>query len=506
MGYIDNKKLNYLLASIVLSSSLLASCQSRKPEEVLSCDLPSLQNTTITNNNNSNLDVSINVDGSDSMLGYVTVPNNNYMRTLELIANGFIKTNQVNVTYQRIGDEQPLTRNQFRRDATSRAFYDSNDDSYKSVSSPIQSAITPPSNGKNKITVIVTDLEGDDGGKVSEVLAQHYLNKRPENNDYTVGIWAVKSEFQGNIYNPNTGKVKFTYNTDGKQVDSYRPFYVLFIGKYQDIANYFDEFKKLDNQIQGNDKMFILPTRNSLINPITLGTLTERKNNATLPENNQLQRFSALEDNQVVVTRVNDKSEPYELLEIVDENEPQPQIDYSVSFLPKKDLEEYSLLINDGNLTTQKKLFTFQENNQTPQQSQSQSEAENNQTMPKIPQEKTYFQVNSSNSLQRGLVIEDLQINNQAQTLDFTTTIDLNSLSNSQIYLFEIDLLLNDITSLDWWSDWSFDNRSGSLDGAKTQNLSLFMNKLKSLKLQTLQNDNQETVIGRLCFGLQTSE
>lgn len=499
MDYIHNNTYKSLI-SIALSLSLLTSCQ-RIPEEKLSCDLPSWQ--TVSNNENisSTLDVSLNVDGSDSMLGYVTIPNNNYMKTLNLLANTIIGTDTVNVEYKRIGDSQPLTRNQFLRDAVTTAFYDSNGSTYQPVSSPIQSAITPPVGGKNKMTIIVTDLEGDDGGKVSEVLAKYYLNKKPENQDYTVGIWGVKSQFQGTIYNPNTGKAKFSYDTEGKKIEEYRPFYVLFIGKREDIVNYFNELKKLDPQIEVQDKMFILPTAKSLIEPLSLGAIAERKINSELPATNQLQRVFALEDNRVAVSLQNSNSEPYELLEIVDNSEPQPTIYYRISF-PEQNQDGYSLSIDARHLKTQTKVFTFNKESSNTESSQSQSEAEKSSEATKLPQEKTLFELNPNSTLQQSLTIDNLAIDDRRKSLDFTTTIDLNSLPNPQIYLFEVDLLLNDMTSLDWWNDWSFDNRSSNLDGSKTQNLAIFINKLKSLKLQTLQNEEQKIVIGRLCLGI----
>ncbi len=367
------------------------------------------------------------------------------------------------------------------------------------LAKPEQFDILPASETREDVNV--TDLEGDDGGKISEALAKDYLNKKAENQDYTVGIWAVKSQFQGNIYNPKTGKVKFNYNTEDKKDEDYRPFYVLFIGKYQDIANYFDKLKQLDSQIENNDKMFILPTPNNLINPLSLGTFSERKNNSALPENNQLQRVYALVDNQTAVNLKNNNTEPYELLEIVDQSEPQPTISYRISF-PKKNQDNYSLSINENNLKAQTKVFTFIKNTSTPNSSQSQSEAENEQVLSKQPQEKTNFQLNSNNLLQQALIIDDFIIDSDKKILDLTTTIDLNSLPNPNIYLFEVDILLDNMASLDWWNDWSFNNRSSNLDGSKTQNLSIFMNKLKSLKLETLQNENQRIVIGRLCFGL----
>jgi hypothetical protein len=517
MGNVGKNAFKSLLF-IILSISLLSSCQ-KTPEEELACNTDSRPAKVNIENTDSKLDISVNVDGSDSMVGYVTIPNNNYSKVLELIANAVISTNTVNVEYKRIGDDKTLTRNDFRKDATSKVFYGGNDSIYKPVSSPIHSAITPPVAGKYKLTIIVTDLEGDDGGKIAEILAQNYLNNDEKNRDYTVGIWGVKSQFNGTIYDPNTGRAKFNYSTQGKKADGFRPFYVLFVGKYDHIAKYFDEFKKLDTQIQNDSHMFIFPTQKMVENPINLGTLDERKNNSKLPQNQQLERVFALQDNHVIVDVKNPHNQPYELLSIVNDSDPKPTIHYQVSFPQINNIKEdsYSLYIDENNLKTKTKVFTFNSNNQvnkvtesTPEESESDTEEKNTKKkdQPKKVDnelnnayEKKFFKLNSSNSLQQGLVVKDLKLDKEKETLQFITDINLNSLPNSEIYLFEVDLILTDLTGLDWWNSWSTNSQSN--DGSKTQNLSIFMNKLKSLTLQNFSNQDGDPVIGTFCFALQ---
>ncbi|WP_017296359.1 hypothetical protein [Geminocystis herdmanii] len=515
MGKIHQNSFKSLL-SLILTLSLLTSCQ-KTPQEELSCDIDSIQALVSGENTVNKLDVSLNIDGSDSMLGYVTIPNNNYAKALELLANAVINTNNVNVAYKRIGDDKTITRDNLRRDATSRTFYDGNDSTYEAVSSPIQTAITPPVEGKDKLTIIVTDLEGDDGGKIAEVLAQNYLNKDEKNQDYTVGIWAVKSQFNGIIYDPNTGKAKFSYTTEGKSSEGFRPFYVLFIGKYDQIATYFDELKKLDTEIHKDSKMLIFPTKKILLqNPISLGNLEGRKSNSKLPENNQLQRIFALDDGNVIVSTQDANNEPYELFDIVDNTESKLAINYQVPFpdITKIKGGNYALSIEDTNLITNTKVYTFNPNYQDNQVLE--STAEESETKPEENEEekpetienqqvnqaqKEFFSLNSSGSLKQALTVKDLKLDQENQTLAFLTDININNLPNPEIYLFEVDLILDDFSGQDWWTEWSSIGQNN--DGSKTQNLSIFMNKLKSLNLKTLSNDENDPVIGRFCFGLQ---
>jgi len=80
MGNIGKNTFKSLLF-LIFSLSFLTSCQ-KTPVETLSCMTDLIQTSTQTDNNRSNLDISVNVDGSSSMVGYVTIPNNNYIKAL----------------------------------------------------------------------------------------------------------------------------------------------------------------------------------------------------------------------------------------------------------------------------------------------------------------------------------------------------------------------------------------------------------------------------------------
>ena len=493
---------------------LLTACP-RKPIEEVRCDLPSVG--YVSANQLDKLDISINIDGSGSMIGYVSVNNNNYTEALDAIENVVDQNQTTTVEYKRIGDDKLISRNDFRRDAKSMFFYDgSNPQQYKKVSSPIQEAIKPPSQGKDKLTIIVTDLEGDDGDLISERLKQYYFNPQIKEQGYTVGVWAIKTQFQGNVYDPNTGKTKFYYSTEGKTQEDYRPFYVLFIGKYNHIANYFDQIKNLHSQLVSDSEMFIFPASNIVKEAISLGALKTRENKVELPDNNQLERVYSLEDENVIVVTENDDI-PYELFQVIHEEEKIISLDYQVAFPLLTDKDKggsYSLAVDENNLRLKTRVFTFgkataDSNNIQPAQTQpnnAEGQDNNEESIIKQPkkesQAKQFFQQNSNLSLQNGLTIEDLTLAKDNQTLDFVTKINLDNLSNSQIYLFEVDLILDNMQDLDWWENWDSKN-ANSKDGSKTENISLFMNKLEKLSLDSIRDQDNNAVIGRLCFAIQ---
>lgn len=520
MGNIRVKTIKFLIP-LTLSLSFLMGCQ-KKPVEEVTCAMPEWANSQKNYVSNQSLKISINIDGSDSMLGYVTIPNSNYARTIEVLASTMLESNNISVEYKRIGDDRIITRTNFRQDVKSPVFYNSPDPTYDPVNSPIQSAIIAPPEGKEKLTVIITDLEADDAGKVAEALSKNYLHQGRIN--YTVGIWAVKSQFNGTVFNPNTGRAKYVYNTEGKSSQAYRPFYVLFIGEYDKIKQYFNEIQRIDPQLQEYSEMFIFPTHNILKEPINLGNFARIEQNSILPSTGDLQRIFSLSDRNVVVTPKDQNKESYDLLEVIAPTEMQPKITYSVAFpqLATNDNNNYSLLINEDNLNTRTRVFTYGRNQQNiePQienqaeetNTESPENQENNQesntdnqgnnTSLQNSQGKQNFVENSTNILRQALIIDNLQLDEEKQNLDFIANLNLNNLSTPQIYLFEVDLILNDITGLDWWNDWSVNIGEGE-NGAKTQGLSIFMNRLKSLSLDTLKNNENQAVIGRFCIGVQ---
>lgn len=503
-------KLTKGLLSILFLMIVSTACNNNKRHsEIVSCDLPELGN--IDNSQSQFPQISINVDGSGSMIGYVEVPNSNYIQTIQAIAN--VVFTEGSTKYQRIGDSQTLTRDNFRQDAISVGFYDGSDPDYSRVSSPIQEAIQPPAETEPQLTVIITDLEGDDGALISERLRQYYFTPENRNQGYTVGVWAVKSQFDGNVYDPNTGQSKFYYNTKDKSSQEYRPFYVLFIGKYDHIQQAFDDLRDNNPNLENNSEMVIFPTNNILRTAVHLGTLKERESSTKLPDNNQIERFYVLDDDDVIVER-KDNEYPYEFLGILHQEDNPIKISYKLPFplsVREESTENYSLIQNnqDLQLITKTKVFTFGEKTVTstsptsPAQAETEtSTEEENNIEPAI---ETVFVESSNLNLQNGLTVDKNSLNitgDKNRDLQFDTVIDLNNLSNPQVYLFEVDLIVDDIKSPDWWQDWDSQNAVDTEDGSKTQNILSFMNKLKKLSLDSLGEANNPGVIGRLCFGV----
>ena len=96
---------------------------------------------------------------------------------------------------------------------------------------------TEESKRANRLVIIVTDLfqdKGDINSLVAE-LKEKYIEKGIE-----VGLLGFRSQFNGEIYDIGFGEGKIDYDSEQGDPETYRPFYLLVLGKYADIANYFD--------------------------------------------------------------------------------------------------------------------------------------------------------------------------------------------------------------------------------------------------------------------------
>ena len=88
---------------------------------------------------------------------------------------------------------------------------------------------------KSPLVVIVTDLFQDnrDLTVLIRQLKEQYIQK-----GYEVGLLGLRSEFDGTVY--DLGEAPLPYRSTPGNPESFRPFYLLVLGKYSDISHYFD--------------------------------------------------------------------------------------------------------------------------------------------------------------------------------------------------------------------------------------------------------------------------
>ncbi len=463
MSKISLKKFTLAIAT----SLFLVSCSSPLTQTPL-CEL---QEVTSTSKQSQKLNISVHVDGSGSMLGYVKPSNTAYIQALNLLGDtlelseGLHKENILN--YYRNGEKDPLiTRSEYRK-AQLPLFYDGTDQTFPAVSSPIHEAVKEPSEDDDLI-VIVTDLEQDQGDvtKLTKNL-QQYLNKDKQ---YSVGIWAVKSEFEGKVYLENAqSNLGFKeYNTNNQSVNEYRPFYILFVGRSEDIEYYFDKISSSNPQLSNSDQGHLI-----IFNPHHLvSQLTSIKNLPELPAG--LDSPASLIDKTIQVYQ--DTNNPYQLLSILPENNDSKKLNLSLALSPLK----YSLPldINSLEVTNTVKIFdAFQE------------------------ADDKFVEENQTPSLKEALEISNWNLNPSDNKLTFTTTIKPDKIESNLIYLYDLNIKASNVQIPPWWSEWSWQSL-GEQNGSKTQNLERFLTQLKNSSLESMTETDKNVTIGKLCFAI----
>ena len=92
---------------------------------------------------------------------------------------------------------------------------------------------------ENHLVVIVTDLFQDDGD-INRLLPE--LKKKYIKKGYEVGLFGLRSQFDGTVYDIGIGEgSSMRYRSNPGNPETFRPFYLLVLGKHADIAHYFDK-------------------------------------------------------------------------------------------------------------------------------------------------------------------------------------------------------------------------------------------------------------------------
>ncbi|MDJ0901001.1 MAG: hypothetical protein QNJ55_19535 [Xenococcus sp. MO_188.B8] len=427
----------------------------------LPCKPPPLKEIA---NRSTPLKISINVDGSGSMYGYIKNDSNSrYAQTITLLDSvvslgKHSRSAKPSIEHYRIGERttQEITANQYQK-AKLPEFYTGTSSEFPKVTSHLDVAIENPED-EEQLLILITDLDqqGTDRNKLNKKIEDTYFNKQLPNN--AVGILGIKSEYNHTVYSVDKNIYKdFDYTTQGKELELYRPFYVIFLGHYKDIIHYLEKMKQKDPE-------FFDTSEFSLFYPDRVATkIATLHNLPSLPQD--IIRPSSLQSGKVAVEV---KSPPYEILEIpkrIDNDN--FDINYSLSFTPLK----YSLPINYNSIITETEILTYDLQSFTPN--------------------------NSIISLKKAINLNSWEITNN--NLKFTNTIDINSIPDPGIYIFNINAMAESFLDEDWWHQWDFSSKTSDQDGSKTYNLLNFMKNLK----QTTVDLMEQPSIGYFCYAIQ---
>jgi hypothetical protein len=221
--------------------------------------------------------ISLVIDGSMSMLGYVTTPNSRYIQTLNLLDSIIGKkegTEFFRVEAERKQIERPGVK------AQQAGFY-------TGTSSLIAKAFEQNSKVKggkedpNQLIAVVTDLQPDSGDV--NLIGQH-IDRYLKKDGYAVAIWGIKSEFEGKVYPPNNAPA-FNYSTKGKGIDKGRPFYILIAGPEAAINNLVTQVKNNGGSLfDKNSELTVFSPSHSIDKIAYAKKLKEAPTGFTTPE------------------------------------------------------------------------------------------------------------------------------------------------------------------------------------------------------------------------------
>ena len=203
-------------------------------------------------------------DASLSMQGFVASRPTRYMRICPYLESVIVSgwTNG-DVHFFQFGEKvEPIDRDDYLR-VISKGFYEDKninretfiqkiiDEEDQFVSDRLEVSNTPEeltgvdtstemvneSRKENRLVVIVTDLFQD---KSDINLLVNQLKEKCIKNDLEVGLFGIRSEFEGKVYDLGIDRGLIDYRSSPADPETFRPFYLLVLGRHADIAHYFD--------------------------------------------------------------------------------------------------------------------------------------------------------------------------------------------------------------------------------------------------------------------------
>lgn len=389
------------------------------------------------------------------MQGFVTIPTSRYIRTLRLIDTVVTTAfaNSQPPQYYRFGmARRRLPDEKSSLIAQSPWFYDGTLEEL--LDAQLDVAIAPvEGNPKEQISIIVADLYQKDAemSRVINSLKANYLDK-----GLAVGILAVKSEFDGTVYDIGLDERSVQYQTTQNKPESFQPFYILVLGNYENVVSFFDRIKAA-SQSEGlnfTDENFVIFYSQFVSEPLKLNI---DRNSDTLNLDG-IRRLRTVNDGNVMISVTDKKST--EILMLTDAGSQETTISYQFPYRalpyllpiqaigPKVDAARYDS--EDGDF----KAFTDH------------------------PIEFKNWTIDGNK------LNVDAQFNPETMTMG--------------VYWLPVDLSPKALQSPNWWSEWNLQENE-TFNGGKTYNLLPFMESLK----QTTLDLGKGVGMGRLCYLVQ---
>lgn len=237
---------------VLALAALLTACNSGISR--LNCvDEPKNDSAEIWSKDSRPIKINIGVDGSGSMLGFVSGNGTRFAQAIDTVSALIAAKGLTNQTsFWRLGSNgtiqkpQKISETQFL-DARSPQFFCTGAVSkYPCVTSTLSQLLEIPiSSPQDRLDVLLTDLEPDSGAIAT--LAKRYSQLIKSYPDYKIMLLGIKGQFNGTIYPAQNGAFKpFWYSSEALPIDRKgRPFYVLLSGPTSAVDNFVEAFKKM---------------------------------------------------------------------------------------------------------------------------------------------------------------------------------------------------------------------------------------------------------------------
>ncbi|WP_375493375.1 hypothetical protein [uncultured Nostoc sp.] len=454
---------NIATAMIILLPSLTACAP--KP---MKWECPKLHNSAFNSSVDSNHSdpktVKIQIDGTLSMQGFVKIDSSRYVQTLDYLDRA-VTTAFTNskVKYYRFGiSSEELKGEQNSQKAQSSAFYSSKDPNLKDAK--FNAVMKPASKyDADEMLIVVTDLyqkESSQESPIIKLIKENYIQK-----GNAIGILAVKSEFKGTVYDVGKQDKKFEWTTEKNRVNKFHPFYIILLGKYKNIVDFFDQLKGNNISFFENEKFIIYYPQ--VLEKLLFLNISDNESKRDLPQG--INSRKSINDGHIRLELENPNSTDTDILKISKkyDEDSQKEIAYAINYSPLP----YTLQIEPKTKPITSEIFRESNNN--------------------------FDHIDSE-------LIKFSQWKIQDKTLSFVT--NLNSVKETGVYRFVFDVFPSKLKGQSWWSTWSFNEEEAkswsiepkNFDGSRTYNLLPFLQSLSEITLQQI--ESSKSPIGRFCY------
>jgi hypothetical protein len=401
------------------------------------------EDKTAANGAGNKSKVIITLDGSASMVGYAKDVNSRYIQTLKLLDRVSLAA-PGGVEYARIDSgRKSIGRTEFQK-SFETGFY-------TGQTSKIADAFPDLKTAKGEqLIAVVTDLQPDNGdvNLVSKRMLEDYLKK----DGYAVAIWGVRSEFDGKVYPPNNAPA---YDYKSKSIANGRPFYILLLGRYEEIADFAKTIRSADSNslLKDRSHLTIFTADRAIASPSYLAADQDNlPKGISSPDSLSQDRF-LMENGE----------QPIQFLEVNENSNPEKQaLKYALKYQSNPDTAIPNQL---------EPRYQFKKYNEE--------------------REKPAFAASNNKSpidISSSLVDDKLGVEMKIDP----TKIDRG------LYYLTADLMARSIQAPVAWKEW---DDGGKKDGSKTQGLNDFLN---SLSINTTSVIKEKSpVVARLCYGIQ---